>query len=202
MIDLFVVRHAVTDWNTERRFQGLSDIPINDEGRESLRRLKLPHVWNNAVLLSSPLSRAVETAEILTGKTPTPETALIEMNWGLWEGRKYEDLKSELGQALQDNEDQGLDFRPDEGESPRDVAERLSDWFSVLSQKPDKTQSIAAFTHKGIIRAMMAIAFDWNMMGKAPAKLKRYAGHHFQVNSSGKLSCVAMNVPLEDRSVE
>ena len=36
MIEIFVVRHAVTDWNTERRFQGHSDIPINGASRSEL----------------------------------------------------------------------------------------------------------------------------------------------------------------------
>jgi broad specificity phosphatase PhoE len=196
MIEIFVVRHAVTDWNTERRFQGHSDIPINGAGRSELAKYRLPSSWESALLLASPLIRARETAQILSGREPEIEPALMEMNWGLWEGKKYTDLKAELGEIFTKNEDRGLDFRPEQGESPRDVCDRLQLWFEALVNQ--KQKRIVAVTHKGIIRAMMALAFDWDMMGKAPVKLQRYAGHHFSISQDGQLRNIAMNLVLKE----
>ena len=198
MVEIFVVRHAVTDWNEEKRFQGHSDIPINKAGREEIQRYKLPLEWEEALLLASPLNRAQETAELLSGKEPIIEPELIEMNWGRWEGRRYDQLAKELGDELKQNEDRGLDFRPEEGESPREVCERLTRWFKNLTKGENK--KIVIVTHKGVIRAMMALAFNWDMMGKAPAKLQRYAGHHFLIKEDGRLECRTMNMALKIRA--
>ncbi|MDA9009386.1 histidine phosphatase family protein [Alphaproteobacteria bacterium] len=198
MTELFVIRHAITDWNNEKRFQGHSDIPINAAGREEISRFKLPVDWTDAELLSSPLSRARETAEILCQRTPTIDNALLEMNWGLWEGRTYAELKAELGTELTKNEDLGLDLCPVGGESPREVCQRLKLWFKQLIASPENR--VVAVTHKGIIRAMMAMAYDWNMLGKAPAKLQRYAGHHFKIEQGGQIVAVKMNARLRERT--
>lgn len=63
---LYMIRHGETDWNVERRLQGMTDIPLNANGirvaeltREGLRDVKFD------VAFSSPLSRAKETAEII-----------------------------------------------------------------------------------------------------------------------------------------
>ena len=71
-ITLYLIRHGETDWNKAQRYQGQRDIPLNDTGRAQAAR-------NGAVLrrylpdietydfVSSPLSRAIETMELLRG---------------------------------------------------------------------------------------------------------------------------------------
>jgi broad specificity phosphatase PhoE len=65
MTTLHFVRHGETDWNRQGRFQGIQDIPLNEEGRRQARYLA--SVWDEPaeVLVTSPLLRARETAEIL-----------------------------------------------------------------------------------------------------------------------------------------
>lgn len=86
-----LVRHGQTDWNAERRLQGSTDIPLNDVGRGQARDA-VPALsdqqWD--VVVSSPLGRAAETAEIiaeglgLTVARLVPE--LIERSFGPAEG--------------------------------------------------------------------------------------------------------------------
>ena len=66
----------------------------------------------------------META-VLLGLNPQPEPRLIEMAWGAWEGRRLSELRAELGDLMRENEERGLDFRPPDGESPRDVQNRV-----------------------------------------------------------------------------
>jgi probable phosphoglycerate mutase len=82
------------------------------------------------------------------------------------------------------NEALGLDFRPEGGESPRELLDRLQSWLNELG-----TASKPAFavTHKGVIRAIMAKATGWDMTGKPPEKIKWGTLHIFEVDRSGNL---------------
>ena len=86
-----LVRHGQTDWNAERRLQGATDIPLNDVGREQAREAVATladYQWD--AIVSSPLSRAAETADLiaeglgLTVARRIPE--LIERSFGPAEG--------------------------------------------------------------------------------------------------------------------
>ena len=63
---LYVVRHGETIWNLEHKVQGITDIPLTDVGIKSIEELQeLVNGLNIDVVISSPLSRARETAKIL-----------------------------------------------------------------------------------------------------------------------------------------
>src|SRR5664279_728925 len=91
MTDLYLVRHGETDWNRQRRIQGLTDIPLNETGRDQARAtgmlLSRRH-WDG--IYASPLSRARETASIIATEVglgePTLVDALVERNYGQAEG--------------------------------------------------------------------------------------------------------------------
>ncbi|BDZ47066.1 histidine phosphatase family protein [Naasia aerilata] len=91
MTHLVLVRHGQTDWNLEGRIQGSSDIPLNETGRRQAREagaeLAGEH-WD--AILSSPLGRARETAEIIGAAVGVPdvllEDALRERHYGAAEG--------------------------------------------------------------------------------------------------------------------
>lgn len=91
MTFLALVRHGETDWNLHGRLQGSSDVPLNDTGRAQAREAAeelAGREWN--LLVSSPLSRAAETADIIgahlglacTGTDPD----LAERHYGEAEG--------------------------------------------------------------------------------------------------------------------
>jgi len=188
------IRHGSTAWNEERRMQGRRDIPLSERGRAQVSAWRLPaDAGVPLAWVSSPLRRAVETAEILCGATPSREEALIEMDWGDWEGCRRDELQERYGDELERSEALGLDFRPPGGESPRDVLERLRPW---LARAASSSGPLTAVTHLGILRVVLAAATGWNMTGKAPVRLQRDALHRFAVDSRGQLSVVKCNVAL------
>lgn len=189
MIPLLAIRHGETDWNAAGRMQGRADRPLSNAGREKLRAARLPPGWEGATCVASPLVRAMETARLL-GLEPTPEPRLIEMDWGAWEGRTLRQLRAEEGEAMVENEARGLDFRPTGGESPRDVQTRLRPWLAAL------TAPTVAVTHKGVLRALYALATGWDMKAKPADKLLAGRAHAFHVAADGTPSVAELNIPL------
>jgi probable phosphoglycerate mutase len=88
---LYVARHGETDWNVEGRWQGRTDVPLNDRGRAQARELgELLKREGIAAVASSDLSRARETAEItaevLGARFAYADPDLRERGFGLFEG--------------------------------------------------------------------------------------------------------------------
>ncbi|MGG5174936.1 histidine phosphatase family protein [Pseudarthrobacter sp. J1763] len=86
-----LIRHGQTDWNAERRLQGSADIPLNDVGRQqALDAVAALSIYEWDVVVSSPLSRASETADLIADGLGLSVTArreaLQERNYGLAEG--------------------------------------------------------------------------------------------------------------------
>lgn len=95
MIRLGLLRHGHTEWNRAGRIQGRSDIPLDPAAVVELGAQRLPAPWDKAALWSSPLLRAVETAQLVAGRPPLTDPALTEMNWGDWEGCIARDLHAD-----------------------------------------------------------------------------------------------------------
>ncbi len=192
---LLLIRHAPTIWNGQKRLQGHSDIPLSDHSRTWLKEWNLPVFSDDFQWISSPLSRAVETAKILSDKSIAIDPRLIEMSFGDWEGEKIAELRKSLGPEMQNNEDRGLDFLPPNGESPRQVQQRVLPLLKEIASK--KTPTIAV-THLGMIRAIMALATDWPMLGKPPYKLKQAEAHLFNLDEQSFPHVVEMNIKLHN----
>lgn len=167
MTRLALLRHGHTGWNRAGRIQGRSNIPLDAEACAELDGYGLPAPWTGATLWSSPLSRAVETARLVAGREPDLADALTEMNWGAWEGRRGADLIADPGSEYRHIEDWSWDFRPPEGESPRELWARLQPWLDTLQGDN------LAVCHIGIMRVILARAHGWNFEGPAPFKIKR-----------------------------
>jgi len=192
MIHLGLIRHGHTSWNRAGRIQGRTDIPLDEEARTQLAKLRLPAPWDRAALVSSPLSRAVETAELISGRTPVTRPELIEMDWGKWEGQKGIELLADPENGYRHIEDWGWDYRPPGGESPGDLRSRLASWVSSL------TTDTVAVCHIGIMRVLMAQASGWNFAGPSPFQIKRNRLYVLSVSREG-LSLDGDPVRLEER---
>lgn len=199
---LTLLRHGSTAWNEQGRMQGRRDVPLSELGRAQVRTWRMPaeppapsgdDAAAPAQWVSSPLRRAVETAEILSGVQPRVEEALTEMDWGEWEGFTLDELRSRYGAEFSRNETAGLDFRPPGGESPRDVVRRVRVW---LARVGSLRQPVVGVTHKGVLRAVLAAATGWDMTRKPGIRLQDDALHRFVVGMDGTVAILECNVPL------
>jgi probable phosphoglycerate mutase len=149
-------RHGRTAWNAERRFQGQTDVPLDETGltqaaraATSLARMR-PHR-----IISSDLSRARATAEALaglTGLTVDEDIALRETFAGEWQGLTRTELEERFGAELADWS-AGSEIRPGGGETRREVADRMVSSIDRALADVPPGQTLVVATHGGSARA-------------------------------------------------
>lgn len=190
-----ILRHGPTDWNATGRLQGLTDTDLSPDGEALVRGWRLPSPAAGWRRISSPLQRARRTAELLRPAMPVDtDSALREMSFGVWEGRTLKDLRAEGGENFATAEAAGLDFQPPGGESPRVTMVRLAGWTSTLREP------VVAVSHKAAIRALLALATGWNMLGRPLHKLDWRSVHFFVALGDGRVAIDRLNVPFERAS--
>ncbi len=160
-LKIYFIRHGETDWNAERRYQGQTDIPLNERGRAQSRRngealrAFLPDIAT-ADFVASPLCRTRETMEILRdtlGLEPATyrlDRRLIELSLRLL-GRPASSKPSLSDpRGLADREKDPFRWRPVGGESYADLLVRTIDWAATLER-----ETVVA-SHGGVSRCLRA----------------------------------------------
>jgi broad specificity phosphatase PhoE len=180
---LALMRHADTAWSVAGRIQGRTDVPILGGAAR-----RLPERCRGMRVVASPLRRCTETAALL-GLPYETDPRLMEMHWGEWEGRTLAQLREHP--AMRENEARGLDFRPQGGESPRDVLARVQTW---LREVANDGRATLAVTHRGVIRVVFAQASGWDLRGAPPHQLEWDAAHFFRLDAEGRPSIDSLNV--------
>ena len=94
---LYVVRHGETEWNKEEIFRGRKDVPLNATGTKQAEKTGRYFTGKSLdVVLSSPLSRAMQTAQAvarMTGVQVEAVEQLTDMSFGIWEGRPLKEVE-------------------------------------------------------------------------------------------------------------
>jgi probable phosphoglycerate mutase len=162
----YFIRHGETDWNVERRLQGRHDVPLNDRGRRQAAQCgaTLHDLIANAgktptdfAFVSSPLSRATETMNIVRGALGLPaggyatEPRLAELSFGRWEGKTYKEIGAADRAILKVRERNKWNFRPPDGESYADLLARVQAWHDGV------TGDVIVTAHGGVARAVMVM---------------------------------------------
>jgi broad specificity phosphatase PhoE len=173
---LYVIRHGETEWNATGRWQGLSDVPLNEAGRVQARHLARRMTTTGPrpdAIYSSDLSRAFETAQIAAaalGLVAHPRPALREIDIGVWSGMYTQDIFARFGDELA-RIDAGEDLKRGGAESFGDLKRRIApDVEALIAQHPG--QALALFTHGGCVRALLAYAQEHGAELPTP-----YRGH-------------------------
>jgi len=156
------VRHGVTLWNRAHRFQGHTDIGLDEEGHEQARRTgqrlrNLPL----AAVYSSDLARAMETAApiaLAQGLTVTQEPELRERYYGSFEGRTHDELLRDHAALFERWRAREPDFAlPGGGESLRDFAARIELVLRRIAMAHQGVR-VAVVTHGGVLDCAYRLA--------------------------------------------
>ncbi|HET6221599.1 MAG TPA: histidine phosphatase family protein, partial [Dongiaceae bacterium] len=124
---------------------------------------------------------------------------LIEMDFGAWEGETLAALRLAHGAHMTELEGLGLDFYAPGGESPRAVQDRLRPWLAEIAAG---RQDMIAVSHKGVIRALYALATGWDMREKPAQRLRADTAQLFVVDgsASGDIRIIGLNLSLSAAS--
>lgn len=158
MTRIALLRHYPTAWNVEQRLQGRSDVPLTHAARETLRDLALPEQWDRARILASPLCRAVETAEILSGRPVSTDTRLVELSWGEWEGQLAKDLLADPDIDFRPTHEWNWTMRAPGGESAEDAWARVKPALADIATDPSPALLVM---HKALMRLILGVASAW-----------------------------------------
>lgn len=193
MTELALVRHGITDWNAARRLQGQRDIPLNEDGRAMVAAWRLPAEFAAVPVVCSPLVRCRETAEIIKANNPglgdiAYDDRLLERDMGIWAGRDLHEVEAEFGARAHDG-----GFRPEGGESRRDMLVRARDFIAETAAGGGRRLVV---THRGIIRAFYAIATGWDLTGETPDRLSRRRAQVFRAAPDGTAGIAQLNMRI------
>ena len=149
-------RHGRTPWNAEQRFQGQTDIPLDDTGiAQAARAAKSLAKLEPARIVSSDLLRAHATAEHLAALTNLPvhtDSGLRETFAGEWEGLTRPELEERFGGQLAQWA-AGADVRPGGGETRVEVADRVVAAIDRALTLVGEGETLVVATHGGSARA-------------------------------------------------
>lgn len=162
-VNLIAFRHGQTDWNLQQKFQGHSDIPLNETGRSQAVELsKALSLERLDVILSSDLSRAIETASIVNTIHNAPlftSENLRECNLGTLEGMVVSEVLKIIGEerynAWFTPAAPETDFSFPGGESKSSMMRRLKSHLRehILAHPHHKNLGIS--THAGVVRELL-----------------------------------------------
>ena len=159
MTTLLLARHGETDWNSERRWQGHADQPLNARGREQARDLAASLAERRIdAIYASDLLRARETAEIVGAALALPVTLdpnLREVDVGEWSGLVHTEIESRYPDGFR-RWQEGL-HGWDQGESYDEMGVRVvAALLGIAAGHPGET--VLVVSHGGSIRACQAAA--------------------------------------------
>ncbi|MGB7341183.1 MAG: histidine phosphatase family protein [Phototrophicaceae bacterium] len=196
MTTLWLIRHGQTDWNTEQRFQGTSDQPLNATGETQAAslapRLQAMHFDG---IYCSDLIRVKRTADLaLAGNTDTVtyDARLQEFNFGAWEGMSWDEARQhnavEFAKWVDDR-----NYNPHGGETIDDMVQRLDAFLVDIDDKHAPDEHLLLFAHGGTLATLVCM-----LLGTDPKKWWQYRFLNCTLNEVIRIKRGAILARLND----
>ncbi|NII39744.1 putative phosphoglycerate mutase [Curtobacterium flaccumfaciens] len=190
---LYLVRHGETDWNRQRRIQGSTDVPLNETGRRQAAEtaVLLTRRRFDAVV-SSPLSRALETGTIIATRLGLPEPStydgLRERSYGDAEGLTHPEIEARWPH----------DAVPGR-ESRAALLDRVTETLAEIAVRFD-AGSVVVATHGAVIRTVVDAAAP-GTIERSTVPIRNGSVHSFRWDPERfRAELVRSDDPIEDVS--
>ncbi|HEX3220794.1 MAG TPA: histidine phosphatase family protein [Candidatus Limnocylindria bacterium] len=219
---LLLVRHGVTTWNREGRFQGHLDPPLDPLGEQEAAALAgrlVREVPEALSIVSSPLQRATATARIIADAFAADgrliavqlEPGLMEIGQGEWEGRTHGELAQADAERYRTWAATGGWHEPPGAEPATDAANRAADAVSrmLAAADPSLAETLCCVSHGGILRLLagrlagLPDEQSWALqVDNASLSELRHTAGGWQIEAWNETSHLAGELTAEDRRAE
>lgn len=153
-------RHGRTDWNAAGRFQGQTDVPLNDDGvRQATHAARVLAAMGPSAVVTSDLERTRTTAEALATETGLPvavDSGLRETNAGRWQGKTFAEIRLTEAAELGRWEDGDVTVAAGGAETRLDVAARTRAAVERSLEAVGESGTLVIVSHGGAIRVALA----------------------------------------------
>lgn len=161
---LYLIRHGQTDLNRDRRFRGLSDAPLNDEGKyEAAGAAKLLADAGLSNIYTSPVPRAAQTATaiaVTTGARLEADDDFSDIDYGDWQGMTVDEVREKFGpEQLESWRRDPAAFTFPGGDSIQSVMDRLKPAL-VRVASSEREGSVAVVSHLAILKLCFVVLMD------------------------------------------
>jgi len=157
MTNIYIVRHGETQWNKEEVFRGRKDIPLNETGQKQAEMVGL-YFRDKGIkrIVSSPLARAVQTAEAIsktTGMAVVSTEEFTDINFGAWEGLSLREVERRYPADLAVWKTLPENLKIKNGETLEMVRKRIS--IGLADVVPTKEGAVVVVTHRVICKMIV-----------------------------------------------
>jgi len=176
MLNLLLVRHGETDWNVTQRFQGQTDVPLNQKGHQQAAAIA-QHLASEEIhaIYSSDLSRAWDTAEEIAKNHQcevVAEPRLQEISFGQWEGMTYDELQQREPEAVKAWHNDIGSFSPPGGETLQQLSVSAAAAYQHISVN-HQDQTVILVAHGGSLQMLIT-----NLLGLPPKSFWQFNLDH------------------------
>ena len=156
---IYLIRHGETEWNRIGKFRGRNELPLNDNGvngaHNTGRELKDSQIES---LFTSPLKRAIQTAEIVSSYIPGSEVIIDNgfqnIDIGDWEGMAKEEVKIKYPKEYEMWFHEPENLTIPGGESIIDVQKRAYTRLKEIVKLEHEV--IAVVSHRSVLKVLLA----------------------------------------------
>lgn len=174
MKTVLLIRHGQTDSSLNNKLCGRTDEPLNNNGIHEVKRLITFLDARNKpdIIITSPLIRAKQTAQIITNKynlTPIESEELREIDFGDWEGLTFNEIKNKQPDEFIKWIKHPDKFTPTDGESIINLNKRINNFMNKVLNNSEENSILYLITHGGPIRSVLINALKippslyWNI---------------------------------------
>ena len=191
-----LVRHGETDWNRNHRMQGSTDIPLNAFGIEQAKLLN-PHLRTYTVdtIYVSPLTRARQTAEHAFSHYDNPmkfDSRLQERSFGAFEGMSFDQVILQHPAMRYPESWNYPDYRPPQGESVRDVQQRMVEAARDIAKK-HRGDTISIVSHGSALGSLLVGILNLPFSTAMDYRLDNTSLSIIRIDTSGNVSLELLN---------
>ncbi|MHA1521769.1 MAG: histidine phosphatase family protein [Promethearchaeota archaeon] len=160
-MELTLIRHGETPWNLVDKIQGQADIPLSESGihqAQTLHDQMQALLSNYTAIYTSPMKRALKTAQVLRGSNQIPliiEERLKSRNLGDFSGQTLDEISRRTPKIYALWRSGNPKFCPPNGESTRETLDKLGAFLTTLSTTHPPNSKIIIVTHRESVGILM-----------------------------------------------